>query len=110
MADYIRKYYSPYMIGACCIDQILEPEVDPQDALSGLNEVVPFDNVQVLVIPWTAARKARFGEAAVIQIEVQSEDGKYRTRYVEMVPDDVLATTQYTGDFGEIVSGRAIIT
>lgn len=100
----------PYLIGACCIDQILEPEVDPQDAFSGLNEPVPFDNVQVIVIPWTAARKARFGDAAVMQVEIQGEDGKYRIQYVEMVPDDILLTTQYTGDLGRIASGRVIIT
>jgi hypothetical protein len=100
----------PFLIGACCIDQILEPEVDPQDAFSGLNEIIPFDNVDVLIIPWTAARKARFGEAGVIQVEIQSEDGQYRTQYVQMVPDDILVTTQYTGDLGRIASGRAILT
>lgn len=110
MADFIRKYYSPFLIGSCCIDQILEPEIDPQDALSGLNEVVPFENVDAIIIPWTAARKARFGEAAVMQVEIQSEDGQYRTQYVQMVPDDILLTTQYTGDLGRLASGRVIIT
>lgn len=100
----------PYQIGECCVDQILQPEVDPQDAWSGLNEIIPFNDVQILIIPHTAARKARFGEALVIQVEIQGEDGQYRTQYVQMVPDDILVTTQYVGDLGQICSGRAILT
>lgn len=100
----------PFQIGQCCVDDILQPEVQPQDAWSGLNEIVPFSDIQILIIPWTAARKFRFGEAGVIQVEIQGEDGQYRIQYVQMVPDDILVTTQYTGDLGQVCSGRAILT
>lgn len=100
----------PFLIGACCTDQILAPEVDPQEDVSGKNEIVTFSNVDTLVIAWTAARKARFGDAAIMQVELQGEDGKYRTTSVEMVPDDILNTTQYTADLGGLSSGRVIIS
>jgi hypothetical protein len=105
-----KNYFMPFLIGQCCLDQILAPEVDPQEDVSGKNEIIPFSNVQILIIPWTAARKARFGDAAVIYVEIEGDDGKFRHQYVEMVPDDILITTQYTGDLGELASGRAIIS
>lgn len=100
----------PFLIGQCCIDQILAPEVDLQEDVSGKNEIIPFDNVQQLVIPWTSERKARFGEAAVIYVEIVGSDGVYRNQYVEMKPDDILLTTQYSGDLGEVSTGRVIIS
>lgn len=106
----VKKYYSPFLIGQCCVDQILQPEVDPQDDLSGKNEIITFDNISTLIIPWTAARKARFGNAAVFQIELMGEDGKYRVTYVQLVPDDILNTTQYTADLGGLSNGRVIIS
>jgi len=100
----------PFMIGQCCTDQILAPEVDPQEDISGKNEIVTFDNVALLVLAWTADRKARFGNAGAFFVEIQGPDGKYRDSKVEISPNDILDTTQYTFDFGGLATGRVTIT
>lgn len=100
-----------FQIGQCCTDQIIPPPSGGgSGSSSGLNEIIPFDNVATVTIQWNAARKARFGDAAVIYIEILGEDGKYRNSAVEVVPDVAVNTTQYVADLGGLATGRVVIT
>lgn len=99
----------PFLIGQCCSDQIINPEPVNPDA-SGKNEVIPFSNVATLTLPWNSIRKNRFGDAAVIIVEILGEDGKYRQSNVEIVPDSVSNTTSYSIDLGGPSTGRLIIS
>lgn len=99
----------PFLIGQCCLDQIITPDPVNPDA-SGKNEVIPFSNVATFTLPWDNTRKNRFGDAAVIVVEIQGDDGKYRQVSVEIVPDDPLATTSYAIDLGGLSTGRLIIS
>jgi hypothetical protein len=63
-----------------------------------------------MTLPWNNTRKNRFGDAAVIYVEILGEDGKYRKTSVEIVPDSEIITTSYAIDFGGISTGRVIIT
>jgi hypothetical protein len=98
-----------FMIGQCCVDQIITPEPPNPDA-SGKNEVIPFSNVSTLTIPWNNTRKNRFGDAAVMYVEILGEDGKYRQSTVEIVPNNTINTTSYSFDLGGPSTGRVIIT
>src|SRR5688572_30243826 len=98
----------PYFIGQCCVDQIIAP---PEGGDStGLNEIVPFTNVSTITLAWNATRKARFGDAAVIYVEIKGPDNKYRNTGIEAVPNDPDNTTSYAIDLGGLATGRLIIT
>lgn len=99
----------PFLVGQCCVDQIITPDPEPSD-LSGKNEVIPFGPVSTVTIPWNSTRKARFGDAAVFQVELIGEDGKYRKTEVEIIPNNITNTTSYAFDLGAVLSGRVIIT
>lgn len=98
----------PFLIGQCCVDQISGDSDTPSSP--GLNEIVYFTNVSSLVVNLTDTRRARFGDALVIQVEIKGEDNKYRVTNVEVVPNDPDNTTYYTIDFGGVSIGRLIIT
>lgn len=99
----------PFLIGQCCVDQIITPDPGSGD-VSGKNEVIPFSNVSTINLSWNNTRKLRFGDAAVIYVEILGEDGKYRKTDVEVVPNNATATTSYAIDLGGLASGRIIIT
>lgn len=99
----------PFLIGSCCLDQIITPSPVNPDA-SGKNEVIPFSNVSTLTIPWNNTRINRFGVAGVIYVEIVGEDGKYRQTSVEIVPDNPTTTASYAIDLGGLATGRVIIT
>jgi hypothetical protein len=99
----------PFLIGSCCLDQIITPDPVNPDA-SGKNEVIPFSNIATFTLPWDATRINRFGDAAVIYVEILGDDGKYRQTNVEIVPDDPNNTTSYAIDLGGLSTGRIIIT
>lgn len=99
----------PFLIGNCCLDQIITPNPVNPDA-SGKNEVIPFSNVATLTIPWNNTRINRFGDAAVMYVEILGGDGKYRQTSVEIVPDSPTTTTSYAIDLGGLSTGRVIIT
>jgi hypothetical protein len=99
----------PFLIGQCCLDQIITPDPVNPDT-SGKNEVIPFSNVSTFTLPWNNTRKNRFGDAAVIYVEIMGDDGIYRQASVEIVPDDPNTTTSYTIDLGGLSTGRIIIT
>lgn len=99
----------PFLVGQCCEDQIITG--DPVDSnLSGKNEIIPFENVASVTVPWNNTRKARFGDAAVIYVEILGEDGKYRNTGIEAVPNVVPNTASYNIDLGGLATGRIIIT
>lgn len=98
-----------FLIGQCCVDQIASPPTVNPDA-SGKNEVIPFSNVATITLPWNATRINRFGDAAVIYVEIIGEDGKYRQTNCEIVPNDPVTTTSYAIDLGGVSTGRLIIT
>jgi hypothetical protein len=98
-----------FLIGQCCLDQIITPDPVNPDA-SGKNEVIPFSNVDSITLPWNNTRKNRFGDAAVIVVEILGGDGKYRQTTVEIVPNDLNTTTSYTIDLGGLATGRLIIS
>lgn len=99
----------PFLIGQCCLDQIITPDPVNPDT-SGKNEIIAFSNVTTVTIPWNTTRKNRFGDAAVIYVEVIGDDGLYRQTSVEIVPDDPNNTTSYNIDLGGPATGRIIIT
>lgn len=99
----------PYLIGQCCVDQIITPDPGNPD-ISGKNEVIPFINVTSIIIAWNNTRKLRFGDAAVMTVEILGPDGKYRPTSVEIVPNNISNTTSYAIDLGGLASGRVIIT
>lgn len=97
-----------FLIGQCCIDQIVQGS---SSGGVGLNEIIPFTNVTNLTIAWNGTRKARFGNAASIYIELLGPDGKYRfTPGLEVVPNNISNTTSYAIDFGGLATGRVVIT
>jgi hypothetical protein len=100
---------APYLIGQCCSDQIITPSPVSPDA-SGKNEVIPFSNVATLHLIWNNTRKNRFGEAAVLQVYIIGEDGKYREITCEIVPDNVIAPNYYDFDFAGVSTGIIVIT
>lgn len=99
----------PYLIGQCCVDQIITPDPGNPD-ISGKNEVIPFTNVSSITLQWNNTRKLRFGDAAVIYVEILGEDGEYRKTTVEIIPNSAVDTTSYNIDMGGLCSGRIIIT
>lgn len=100
----------PFLIGQCCTDQIIIPDDSGSSNLSGKNEVIDFTNETIVTIAWNSTRIARFGDAAVIYVEVKGEDNIYRHANVEIVPDDADNTTEYTINFGGVTTGRIIIS
>lgn len=99
----------PFLIGQCCQDQIITPEPVNPDA-SGKNEIVPFNNIATMTLAWNNTRKNRFGDAAVIIVEIIGDDGKYRKTEVEIVPNAVPNTTSYAINLGGLATGRLIIS
>jgi hypothetical protein len=99
----------PFLVGQCCVDQIIQGDSGSSDS-SGKNEIIPFSNVSTLTIPWNATRKARFGDAGVLYVEILGEDGKYRNSGIEAVPNVVPNTASYNIDLGGLATGRVIIT
>jgi hypothetical protein len=99
----------PFLIGQCCTDQVITADPVNPDA-SGKNEIVPFSNVATITLAWNNTRKNRFGDAAVIVVEIKGDDGKYRQTSVEVVPNSALNTTSYAIDLGGLSSGRLIIS
>lgn len=99
----------PFIIGQCCLDQIITPDPVNPDA-SGKNEVIPFSNVATITLPWNNTRINRFGDAAVIVVELLGDDGLYRQTNCEIVPDIVPATTSYAINLGGLSTGRLIIS
>lgn len=117
----------PFMIGQCCINQIVTPPGGGSGgpgggsggsggggggsvSSSGLNELIPFTNVITLPIVWNAARIARFGLAPVIDTYILGTDGIYRKTTVEIISDDDLNPTLFTIDPGGLATGFAVIT
>lgn len=98
-----------FFVGQCCVDQIIAPPESSSDT-SGKNEIVLFTNALTVTIAWNATRKARFGDAAVLYVEILGEDGKYRNTGIEAVPNNISNTTSYEIDLGGLASGRIIIT
>lgn len=100
---------APYLIGQCCLDQIITPESPNPDA-SGKNEPVPFSNVATMTLPWNATRINRFGVVASLQVFITGPDGKLRETACEIVPNHPTAPTSYAIDFGGLSSGIVVIT
>lgn len=100
---------APYLIGQCCIDQIITPDPGNPD-ISGKNEVIPFTNVSNVTLAWNNTRKLKFGDAAVIYVEILGEDGEYRQTSVEIRPNSAVNTTSYFIDLGGLSTGRIVIT
>ena len=98
-----------FQIGQCCVDQIVNPDIGSGD-LSGKNEIVPFTNQTIISLPWNNTRKIRFGDAAVIYVEILGTDGIYRKATVEITPNVVPNTTFYMIDLGGLATGRIVIT
>lgn len=99
----------PFQIGQCCVDQVVNPGIGFGD-LSGKNEIIPFTNATLLTVQWNSTRKIRFGDAAVIYVEILGTDSKHRETSVEIVPNVVPNTTFYTIDLGGLATGRIVIT
>jgi hypothetical protein len=74
-------------------------------------EILYFSNQSNVVVAWDATRKAKFGDAGSFVVELINNDGKYRVQYgLEILPDDIDNTTQYTIDLGgNSETGRVII-
>lgn len=77
---------------------------------SSKNEVVSFTNVSTLRIYWNSARIIRFGEAGVFYVEIWNDDGEVRRTDVQAQPDDPDTTSYYDFTFGELATGRVVIT
>lgn len=105
----IKKYFSPFFVGQCCVDQVIAPP-DSSTSNSGLNEVISLTNVSTYTLQWNATRKARFGDFGVFQVWILYEDGKWRPTGVEAIPNDPDEPTQYSFDFGGLSTVRIIIT
>jgi hypothetical protein len=71
-------------------------------------EIVSFSGA-TLNLPWTPQRITNFGAAGSFTVEILGSDGKYRVTLVEIVPDNIINTTEYDFDFGGIQTGRIII-
>jgi hypothetical protein len=100
---------APYLIGQCCLDQIITPDPVNPDA-SGKNEPIPFENVATLTLPWNATRINRFGTHASLQVYMVGGDGVLRETTCEIKPDNLIAPTSYFFDFGGVSTGVIIIT
>lgn len=72
-------------------------------------ETIAFENVDNYDIVWTSIRLGKFGTMPLINVYVNSIDGKYRLTNVEIVPDNIVAPTNFHLDFGDILSGTIII-
>lgn len=99
----------PYLIGQCCLDQIITPPSLSPDT-SGKNEPIPFENVATLRLPWNNTRINRFGTHASLEVYMIGGDGVLRETACEIKPDNLLAPTYYDFDFGGVSTGVIIIT
>jgi len=112
----------PYLIGQCCTDQIDSGGTNDQNQnsdVSGKNEIVffnaPLVGDNIIILPWTAARKARFGDAPVLQVEAVGysiNPGEALAIYdgANVVPDSIQNTTSYKFTLNGPVAGRIIIS
>ncbi len=76
----------------------------------GPNEIIPFENVDQVLIPWNTNRKTRFGAGATFSVEIWTGT-IYQTVSVSVSPDDIDNTTYYLINLAGIVErGRVIIS
>lgn len=74
------------------------------------NEVIPFENVDEILIPWNANRKAKFGAGATFVVEIWN-GSYYQAASVQVSPDDINNTTYYLINLAGVVErGRVIIS
>lgn len=91
-----------------CCDET--PKSQYVAASSPANEVIPFENVDEVLIPWNSNRKYRFGEGATFTVEIWNGT-YYQAVAVQVSPDDINNTTYYTINLaGVIERGRVIIS
>lgn len=81
----------------------------PRGSGSG-NETILFTNVATVVVMWNSTRIANFGASANFYVEIIGDDGLARWTPVEIIPDSIITTTQYTINLGGISSGRITIS
>lgn len=76
----------------------------------GPNEIIPFENVDEVLIPWNTNRKTRFGAGASFTVEVWTGT-TYQTVAVSVSPDSIDNTTYYLINLAGLVErGRVIIS
>lgn len=76
-----------------------------------VNEAIPFSGVSFVDVNWTPARRACFGEGAVIQVEILNSEGEAEVVTVDIEPDSIFLTTMYHIDLGgENQTGRVLIS
>lgn len=76
----------------------------------GSNEIIPFENVDQVLIPWNTNRKTRFGAGATFSVEIWTGT-VYQTVSVSVSPDSIDNTTYYLINLAGIVErGRVIIS
>jgi hypothetical protein len=74
------------------------------------NEIIPFENVDQILIPWNANRKARFGAGATFSVEIWTGTA-YQAVSVSVSPDSIDNTTYYLINLaGNVEMGRVIIS
>lgn len=109
-ADITNKT-APYSISNVDVGVDMKAMIDLMVSLvtPAAPEIVPFTNQTQVVIAWNATRIAKFGAAGDFVVEILGDDTKYRQSQVEIVPDNITATTQYTITLGQQCSGRIVI-
>lgn len=94
--------------GKCCEETVQAQSYTP--VTYGPNEIIPFENVDQVLIPWNANRKTRFGAGASFTVEVWTGTN-YQTVAVSVSPDDIDNTTYYLINLaGMVERGRVIIS
>lgn len=79
-------------------------------ATSYQNEIIPFENVDQVLVPWNTSRKAKFGAGATFSVEIWT-GAKYQTVAVEVSPDNIDNPTYYLINLAGVVErGRVIIS
>lgn len=74
-------------------------------------EIIQFDGIDTMIIPMNSTRKAQFGNALDIRIEILDDsDNIIRKTAIEEITDDLFNTTFYTLNFGGISKGRVILS
>ena len=74
------------------------------------NEIIPFENVDQIIVPWNSNRKSRFGAGASFIVEIWTGSA-YQAVSVSISPDDIDNTTYYTINLAGVVErGRIIIS
>lgn len=99
----------PYLIGACCADQIVDGG-SGSGSFGVINELIQFTNLSELVVPWNGTRIAKYGPTGDFMVMIIQDDGKARPVFVEIIPNDVNNPTSYHFDFGGVSSGTITIS